>query len=164
MSSPVKKEDVFLLDANILMDLGRWVPIELNQSFWKVMEESLKSGKWVLLDVVVAEVKYEGELKKWCKKQSNNSFVSKLSDENKNRGAEINLKYPMIDQNTRKSETDTYIIAYAEEKKLVVFSREGPKKLGQSLYKIPDVCDALGVNWFRTPIIFYKNIGVNKPT
>lgn len=151
----------YLLDANILMGFDIWMPIELNtnKAFWIALEESLKNKKWVLLDVVVNEVKYNGDLKEWCKKQKQAGYVSELSDANRNRGIEINDSYPMIDQSSGRSETDTYIIAYAEEKKLRILSREGPKKLTERLNKIPDVCRILGVASTRNPLVFYKDIG-----
>lgn len=151
----------YLLDANILMGFDIWLPIELstNKVFWVALEEALKSKKWILLDVVVNEVKHEGSLKDWCKKQKQAGYISELGDTNRNRGIEINDKYPMIDETTRRSETDTYIIAYAEDKKLRILSREGPKKPTEKLYKIPDVCRILGVACTRNPLVFYKDIG-----
>lgn len=161
MNDDKENSIVYVLDANILMGFDTWMPIELNinKSFWNFLEEALKNKKWVLLDVVVNEVKYEGDLKEWCKKQKNSGHVSALSDGNRNRGIEINDKYPIIDETTRRSQTDPYIIAYAEENKLKVLSREGTKKQNEKLNKIPDVCRMVGVGCERNPLIFYKHIG-----
>ena len=161
MNNDTENPIVYILDANILMGFDTWMPIELNvnKSFWILLEESLKDKKWILLDAVVDEVRYEGDLKEWCKKQKNAGRMVRLSDDNRNRGIEINDKYPIIDEVTRRSQTDPYIIAYAEENKLKVLSREGPKKLTEKLNKIPDVCRMVGVGCERNLLVFYKHIG-----
>ena len=65
MTVPHEKR-IFLLDTNILINFSVWMPITLNSVFWQKLEEALQSGAWVLLDVVVGEVKYDEDLKKWC--------------------------------------------------------------------------------------------------
>jgi hypothetical protein len=87
--------------------------------------------------------------------------MRKLSDQNKNRGIEINNKYEMIDQYTQKSKIDTYLIAYAEEQGLGIFSRESYRKNSNFLYKIPDVCDKLKIKRLRKPKAFLTEIGFN---
>jgi len=149
----------YVLDTNILIKFSKWIPIEINTFFWKKMEEALFLRKWVLLDVVVDEVKREGLLFQWCKKQKENSFLTKISDENRNRAVVINSLYNMIDQSTGKSIVDTYIIAYAEENGLGVFSDEMFKAKDENLNKIPDVCKQLKIKNIRKPIKFLNNIG-----
>jgi hypothetical protein len=150
----------YILDANVLFGFSLWLPIELNREFWATLEESLRRGDWVLLDVVVGEVKFDnGGLKKWCEKQSKNGLVKNISDDHKNRAIEINNTYKMIDEFTQKSTVDTFLIAYAEEQKLVVFSREGRRINENGLYKIPDVCDILKIQVTRSPKVFLEAIG-----
>jgi len=149
----------YILDTNILMKFEKWIPIEVNSFFWEKMEETLLLGKWVLLDVVVNEIKWEKNLFNWCKKQKEKGLTTKISDEDRNRGVEINNLYNMIDQNTGKSTTDTYIIAHAEANGLGVFSDEMFKDKDKIFNKIPDVCNALKVKNIRKPILFFRNIG-----
>lgn len=161
-SSPVKTK--YLLDSNILIGFALWKPIslQLNDAFWFDFSDALSKDKWILLDVVVNEVSagyYDKELKKWCKEQVKNGFVKKISADNKTRSVEINNKYPMIDQYTHKSTVDTYLIAYAEENGLGIFSREAYRRNTSELYKIPDVCGALGIKRLSRPKAFLKEIG-----
>ena len=65
----------------------------------------------------------------------------------------------MIDQNTFKSETDTYIIAYASNNNVGVFSAEMEKLPIEKLYKIPDVCKELKVAFTHIPKVFLESIG-----
>lgn len=132
----------------------------MSSDFWDKLSVALNDKKWVLLDVVVSEIKYNKELEAWCKKQKQNGLVTDLDDDSRNRAIEINNTYPMIDTTTAKSTVDTYIIAFAERNSLGVFSRESnmdPTKT--TLYKIPDVCQKLKVENIRKPETFYKQIG-----
>ncbi len=157
--SNAERDRVFVLDTNILIEMDRWMPFKLCPEFWKHLEQALHGGKWVLLDVVVKEVTYPQELVDWCKKQKDVGYVTKIGDDHKQRGADINSRHPMIDQASGKSESDTYIIAYAEMTGKVVFSREGGKKQNEALFKIPDVCKLLNVPSIREPLEFYEKIG-----
>lgn len=153
------EERIYLLDANILFDLSLWLPIELNKVFWTKFEESLLSGKWVLLDVVVGEIKHDNDgLKKWCEDQRKKGLVKSIDDAHRSRGVEINNQYKMIDESTQRSTVDTYLIAYAEAHKLIIFSREGRRKNLNDLYKIPDVCKALNVKVLRKPREFFDTL------
>lgn len=82
-----------------------------------------------------------------------------LATTTKDRGIEINNTYKMIDETTQKSTVDTYLIAYAEENELVVFSREAFRTSNEELYKIPDVCRVLDIQIIRKPIRFLEAIG-----
>jgi hypothetical protein len=157
MNSPAKK--IYLLDTNILINFALWMPLSLNNVFWAKLAESLKKGEWVLLDVVVNEIVYMPELKKWCGDQKTLGFMQSMAIAEKNRAVAINNQYPMIDPATANSTGDTYLIAFAEANKLVVFSKESPRKNNQALYKIPDVCQALKIPYISRPEIFLKDIG-----
>jgi hypothetical protein len=149
---------IYVLDANILFELSLWLPIDLNKVFWDKLDEALKTGKCILLDVVFGEIKYENDgLKKWC--EARKSLIRSIDDSHRTRAAEINNKYKMIDETAQRSTVDTYLIAYAEANKLVVFSREGRRKNNTDLYKIPDVCGALHVQVLRVPREFFEEIG-----
>lgn len=149
----------YLLDTNILIGFSIWVPITFNINFWNWLEEALQSGEWILLDVVVGEVKYNRELEEWCEKQKKKGLVTVVSDEVKNRAVKINNIYQMIDETTLKSTVDTYLIAYAEANQLTVCSREAERGVDEVLYKIPDVCKKLHVRVTKRPKEFLRAIG-----
>ena len=159
--SSQKSTKVYVMDTNILIGFQMFAPIKFSKTFWDRLEVLLAEGKWVLLDVVVDEIKYNKDLMAWCKKQKDNGLVKLIEDEHRLGAVEINNKYKMIDEVTQKSEVDTYIIAYAQSNGFGVFTREGFKDPidKDALYKIPDVCKALGIKWQRTPEYFLKDIG-----
>lgn len=144
----------YLLDTNVLIELSLWIPISLNKVFWSMLEKALQAGDWVLLDVVVGEIKYNDELIKWCKSQNGKGLVKSLDIKNRERAIEINNAYKMIDDITQNSTVDTYLVAYAEANNLVLFSRESERDNGTKLYKIPDVCKILKINFIRKPRVF----------
>jgi len=159
MNTPTKIK--YLLDANVLIGFSLWKPIalNLNNDFWSKFGDALARGEWVLLDVVVKEIKYYRDLMKWCQEKDKKGLVKKISDNNKSRGVEINNQYKMINETTLKSTVDTYLIAYAEANNLGVFSRESPRINSTFLYKIPDVCEILNIKWIKSPKFFLKEIG-----
>jgi hypothetical protein len=148
----------YVMDTSMLVGFSRWIPISLNKSFWDKLELSLQEGKWILLDIVVNEVRGNKPLEDWCRRQKANSRVSNINDDDKNGGIKINNDYPMIDQITFKSETDTYIIAYALNNKIGVFSAEMQKLPNEKLYKIPDVCRELNVRFTHIPKEFLLSV------
>lgn len=158
MSTPPKKE-VFVVDTSFLFDFSYWLPIPLNKVFWNKLEDTLRSGELILLDVVVGEVIFKKELKAWCQTQQKNGLVKAIDVADKNRAVVINNTYQMIDASTAKSTVDTYIIAYAERNGHTVLSRESNMKPGNLLHKIPDTCAKLGVACKRHPREFLKSIG-----
>ena len=154
------QEKVYLLDANVLFDLSLWLPMDLNKNFWSKAEEALRDGKWVLLDVIAGEIKFDNDgLKKWCEDQKKKGLVKNIDNVHRSRAVEINNQYKMIDETTQRSTVDTYLIAYAEANGLLVFSREGYRKKPDDLYKIPDVCKALNVKVTRKPREFFDMLG-----
>lgn len=154
------EQEIHVLDTNALIEFSRWLPIDLNKVFWTKLEESLHKGKWILLDIIVDEVKSQNDgLKEWCKHQKQKGFVRPITDDHRNRAVEINAKYKMIDESSGRSTGDTYLIAYAEANKLTIFSREKPRKDPADLYRIPDVCKELNVKRIWQPKIFLEAIG-----
>lgn len=157
MSDKVEKPLVYLLDTNVLIELALWLPIDIYQKTWSQIESALQAKKWVLLDVVVAEIG-SGPLRNWCMAQKANGLISKLTTDERSRGVDINNTYPMIDTTTQKSEVDTYLIAHAEKNELTIFTREGHRKKPQDLFKIPEVCGLLNIKFTRSPKEFYRHI------
>ena len=156
MTNPAT-EKIYVLDTNILFELSLWLPIDLNKTFWTKFEEALQNGKWILLDVVADEIKSDNDgLKKWCDQQKKNGLIKTLEDSHRVRSVEINDQYPMINQTTQRSTVDTYLIAYAEANKHIIFSREGYRKKPEDLHKIPDVCTALKIKFMRRPKEFFE--------
>lgn len=152
--------NVYVIDTSALIEFSIWLPINLNKVFWSKMEETLREGKWILLDSMIDEILNENDgLKEWCKEQKRKGLAKNLEENHRNRAIDINNLYKMIDDTTGRSSGDTYLIAYAEANSLIVFSREKPRRDSSDLYKIPDVCSALKLKCIRRPKIFLEAIG-----
>jgi hypothetical protein len=159
MNEDESQQVKYILDTNVLFELAIWISPKLNKPFWVKMHESLRDGKWVLLDVIVEEIRRDGDLKKWCKEMKSAGLVTEVTSQQRLRGVEINNAYKIINDATQQSQADVYLIAFAEENKLCIFTRERNKRHNEELYKIPDVCDQLNVNYIRTPEDFYEAMG-----
>jgi len=160
MNSKSNNDTVYIVDANFLINFHKWMPRSTFPVFWQELERTLQEGKWILLDVVVSEVTREGPMILWCKKQEQAGLVVKVTGTDKIAGAEINNQYPMIDANSGRSTTDTYIIAHARDNGYGVISDESPRIDDSKLYKIPDVCEALKIPRIRKAEVFYKRVGI----
>ncbi|OGG38909.1 hypothetical protein A3I34_00470 [Candidatus Jorgensenbacteria bacterium RIFCSPLOWO2_02_FULL_45_12] len=156
----LNKNKVYLFDTNVLIDLSVWLPVSLNKVFWEKLTEALRDGVWILLDVVMNEIRGDNDgLKDWCKNQEKSGFIKNIDDIHRERGIEINSTYKMIDETSFRSTVDTYLIAYAEANGLAIFSRESRRKKLDDLYKIPDVCKVLNIPTLRVPKVFFELIG-----
>lgn len=65
----------------------------------------------------------------------------------------------LSDKTVNKSEADVYLVSFAEINDCIVFTREG-WSIDTGLFKIPDVCDKLGIKYIRQPKKFMQNLGL----
>ncbi len=152
---------IYIMDSNTLIGFHLWNPIGLSISkpFWDKLEKALQDGKWILSEVVFDEITHPRELKDWCKKQKNASLVTPLTSKDKLDALTINITYPMVDPISFNSSGDPLIIAQAKNNGYGIFTREFPMKQGDTRYKIPDTCNALGVKLVARPEVFLRGIG-----
>jgi len=153
------KQPVYVVDTNVLIGFSTWNPLEFKSDFWSKFERALEDKRWVLLDVVVGEIIYDGELKKWCKRQKDKGLITVIDDEIKNLATEINNKYKMINTETGNSSVDPFVVAFASKNGFGICTREIYKTNGEPLFKIPDVCDILKIPCIKNPTRFMKSIG-----
>ena len=85
----------YVIDANILINLGIFTPIHFHKQFWKQMEIKVENGSIILLDVVASEVKY-GDVGKWVNTMKGSGVVTQINTAVRNRGVAINNQYKMI--------------------------------------------------------------------
>ena len=153
------KQPVYVVDTNVLIGFSTWNPLEFKSDFWSKFERALEDKRWVLLDVVVGEIIYDGELKKWCKRQKDKGLITVIDDEIKNLATEINNKYKMINTETGNSSVDPFVVAFASKNGFGICTREIYKTNVEPLFKIPDVCDILKIPCIKNPTRFMKSIG-----
>ena len=81
-----ESKTVYILDTNALIQFSVWLPIDLNKVFWRNMTSSLERGDWVLLDVMVDEIKYSNDgLKKWCDERRKQGLMRSIEDMHRER-------------------------------------------------------------------------------
>lgn len=149
----------YIIDTDALVGFYTWHPFDHSRNFWSKFEAAIRERKVVLLDVVADEIIYDSPLKAWVKEQKRKGLVTRINDEAREKAVEINNQYKMINEDTGNSQTDTYIVAHASLNNLKVFSREAPRESEGDFYKIPDVCDELGIGHTRSPNYFLSQIG-----
>ncbi len=175
MSSMNKhNQDKYVVDANILINFGTYTPRNVHKTFWSRMEEAVDDGKMIIIKEVADECSI-GDIEIWLDEQSKAGRIVEVEQEILARAAVIDKKYHIVTEELNrktgmtviKSAADPVIIAYAENKKHIVFTREVPRrrKKGEPLVfskerpgKIPDVCNKLGVTCFRSPAKVLKKV------
>ena len=152
-----------IIDTNILIGFELWMPRRVHSIFWDNLEQKISEGSIILLDVVMDETR--GDLKKWCNDQiKQKGYLTSISNQDRQRGYEINNTYPIVDNVAMKSVVDTFIIAFAERNQFMICSRESRKRPDETLHKIPDVCDALNIDIISKPSGLYSRTGLNFDT
>ena len=144
----------YLIDANILIKFQHFTPREYHQRFWQALADQVKQGKIVILDKVAEECRGRW-LNIWLQESDISQLVVTVDSATRQKAVEINDQYQMITQEpggSLKSVADTYMIAYAQQNNLSIFSDEQGKRPPQTVNKIPDVCDDLQIGYKRNPI------------
>ena len=148
-------KEVYVVDANILISFGIFTPINIHKTFWSQLGSLIKKGSFVVIEDVAKECKY-GDIAKWINTQN----ITEVSEDIRKESIEINNTYSLITQSGEqiKSEADPVIIAYAKLKECIVFTYEAKRRREEYPMKIPDVCEALGVEYQRWPNKVFKEI------
>ena len=155
-----KPEKPYVIDTNILINFDIFTPIQIHTTFWEQLSFAVKHGAIIIIEDVKNECKY-GKVKNWVKEQK----IISVDNEIQNAAIKINNKYQLItydDKGNKKSEADPVIIAYAKKNNCAVFTREQKRKSDEDAMKIPDVCDALGIDYERHPIKVFKKLNFKK--
>ncbi len=134
----------------------------IHVAFWKQLSDMVAQKRIIIIDKVRDECKSD-PLKTWVGQRK----ITKMSPEMTKAAMDINNKYKLITPKNQisKSEADPYIIAYAREVKGIVFSYERKSKQGISpsgYNKVPDVCEALNIDWVSKPSEAFEKM--NFPT
>lgn len=151
----------YVLDTNILINLKVFLPPSKFGLFYKKLFITIESKKVILLDCVYEELKrgQNKELNSFLADCKNNGLIENTTSLIE-KSVEINDKYKMIDEISKKSQADPVILAYCNQDNInnILLTREGYKKLSDELYKIPDVCKELNIKYDRKMNNFYEHI------
>ena len=131
----------------------RGFPPDLAPHAWIKIEESIDGGVLVASEEVLIELeKKHDKVYEWaCKRK--HMFVP--TDEKIQEAVRSILRdyNRLVDTRRNRSGADPFVIALAMVKRLSVVTAENPTGRPESP-KIPDVCDALGIQWLNMIALF----------
>lgn len=145
---------IYLLDTNIFITAKNDLPMDIYPSFWKALTQLASTGKFRSIKKVEDEIrKGKDELVDWI---DNNLPQDFFIPESSNTLAALstvtqwtilNNVYSQAAKNEFVTVADSWIIAEALSQVVTVVTHETPDPLCRKRVKIPDVCNAVGVNF-----------------
>ena len=143
----------YVIDANILISFHIFTPGAYHQKFWNELERQVAAGNITVLEEIANECK-DPFLQTWLAGLKQKGLITKVNNDVRQRALQLNAKHQIvtIDSTGRiKSQADTYLLAYAQKHNLSIFTYESSRRNPQDPPKIPDVCQAEGINYQRFP-------------
>ncbi len=157
----------YVIDTSVLINFGIFTPHNVHRTFWSRMEEAIDDGKIIIINEVADECTID-PIKQWIDVQRDAGRVIKVNQQIYDRAEKINKKYHIVTEERNrktgravtKSNADPVIIAYAENNKCTVFTRESDRAIKggkqfsfskENPGNIPVVCKRLGVPYARFP-------------
>lgn len=141
----------YLFDSNIFIRSKNDMPIDLWPTFWQKMTEMINCGK-VFISVMVREEIERGndELVTWLKNSAPKSCYVSLDESIMAKFGELQAwasakPFTQAAKNTFAQVADSYLVATAAAKNMVVVSYENSNPQRKNRVMIPDACNALGV-------------------
>lgn len=151
--------DKFIIDANVLISAYRRnYPMDIIPSFWEKILEQAKIQTFFLIDEVLTEILVgEDELSSWIL-ENIDSFTILKSDEDiviteyrtLIQGVMDNPKYRYKAKSDFASVADSWLIAHAKARNLVIVTEEVFDSNSRKRVLIPNVCYDLGVGYINT--------------
>ena len=119
-------------------------------SFWKNLDALIQSGKVTCLKAVLTELeKKDDDLLKWAKAHSKILIVE--HDQEIQATVSVIMADPvlqkLVDINRDRSAGDPFVVATAKTRGLTLVTQEDYGR--KTAVKMPNVCDALGVNHIK---------------
>ena len=143
----------YLFDTNIFVESKKNTPMDVWPSLWSTLANMINSGRIFSIDMVKDEIERGGdELTDWIKVNAPKGFfltpdsavVSKLS-ETISWAMHSSTGYTKSAINDYTDVADSYLVATAAAKDmvLVTFEKSNPQRRNRIM--IPDACNAIGV-------------------
>lgn len=144
----------YLLDSNIFITAKNSMPMDIYTSFWKVISELAKSGKFRSIKKEEEELrKGKDELPVWIDNELPKDFFWVATANTLNALSSViqwttmNPIYTPAAKNEFAMVADSWIVAEALSQSMCVVTLESPDPLCKKRVKIPDVCNAVGVKY-----------------
>lgn len=152
MSSPQ-----FLVDANVFMEAANtYYAFRRVPGFWVWLKDAVQGGQIRTVQFVLDEVEYPEELVQWVEELGVDILTVDLSDPAV-QSAYQNIVNWLVGQSFGPEhvanfldKADPWLIAAAKVHELTVVTQESLAGSGTKKVKIPNVCDAHGVEWSST--------------
>lgn len=145
----------YLFDTNIFIESKKNTPMDVWPSFWSTIAHLINSGSIYSIDMVKKEIERgEDELTDWIKTNAPKSFF--LTQDSEVIGKLIETiswaqrcptKYTENAINEYAEIADSFLVATAAAKNMVLVTFEKSNPLRRNRIMIPDACNALGVRY-----------------
>lgn len=163
----------YVLDANVFIEAkNRYYAFEIAPGFWAALRDLSANGRICSIDKVIVDIKKQkDELSDWASHAPGDAFRSTNAKEVVESYAELQRWASGMEQYTSDAKatfasqlnSDAYVIAFAHAHDVVVVTQEASAKDARRRIKIPDACDALGVDCIDL-FQMLRNLGVQFPS
>lgn len=138
----------YVVDTASFTQVRRVYPLDVFPGVWEKLDACVDSGLLVSSDLVLDELKaQDDEILAWAKKHS--SIFLPLDESIQQKAKEILRTHTALyDHKKKKSGADPFVIATAIQLSCGVVTEED-KSGGPNKFKIPDVCEAYGVECMK---------------
>lgn len=157
---------IFLLDTNIFITAKNELPMDVYPSFWNALSQLAAVGSFRSIKKVEEEIrKGKDELVNWIENKLPKDFFIDESPATLMALAKVSqwtLTNPIYTQAAKEefaAVADSWIVAEALAQSLTVITHETPDPQCKRRVKIPDVCNAVGVNFCDLNTAF-RQLGV----
>jgi hypothetical protein len=153
---------VYILDSNFFIQAHRDnYPLDIAFSFWNKVKQLAGDGKIISIDKVKKEIYDKNDdLENWCKDNLLDDFFKDSSNAMGSYAQVTAWAFSKSDQYMQNAlnefldadEADAFIVAYAlsEDTNCVVVTQEKSEPNIKRKIKIPEVCNALNVQFVNT--------------
>lgn len=151
---------IYCLDSNALIEpWNKYYTVERCPEYWDIIDQLAQQGTvFCALEVKHEIEKSDDGLKKWI---HDKPYLFREETPEVNANIRLVLaKFPeLIDSSKNRSMADPWVIAHAMSDKAIVVTKELPNGSASKKIKIPDVCNAFGVEWMND-FDFVDEIGI----
>lgn len=139
----------YIVDTDVLIGFNDSIPMDVYETQWKLIGESIEKGKIVICEAVFNEIKKSVELKQWLNNYKD--LISLCYKNNVLVEAKVIInEYPkLIDVNNPSDQSDPYVIALAKLNGFTVLTNEKYSEGGKKT-KIPYICKKMSINCINT--------------
>ncbi len=162
---------IFVVDSNFFIEAHRATyPLDVARGFWNKIQQLATDQRLISIDKVKAELfdNHEDELKEWCEASLPIDFFAETGSSiaeytNVIRWANSRSGHYLpraLSEFLDGDEADAFLVGFAlvDASNRTIVTQEKSEPLRQNKIKIPEPCNALGVNYCNT-IEMFRRLG-----